>query len=113
MNLKTKRSLLMTIILVAVVSLAFACKKVENSSVSIANATVAEIQVDGLACEACVLGLRSSLKDTPGVIDCSLSYQSGKGKLYIRKGVDLNEQKIRETVQESGFKLVRLAWLRK
>ncbi|MBI4436049.1 MAG: heavy-metal-associated domain-containing protein [Candidatus Omnitrophica bacterium] len=79
-------------------------------SISVSSQSSAEIegiqlQVDGLSCPFCAIGINKHLKQQAGLEGIEVHLKQGvtEGKLPPGKGIDIG--KVRQAVQEAGFTL--------
>lgn len=64
-----------------------------------------ELQVDGLSCPFCSLGLEKKLKRVEGVQAVTIHMKRGLTEVQSKPGAPLNLVEIRQAVKEAGFTL--------
>jgi len=64
-----------------------------------------QLQVDGLSCPFCAIGIQKQLKQTGGLEEIEVHLKQGvtEARLPLGKGIDVG--KVRRAVQEAGFTL--------
>ena len=67
-----------------------------------------ELQVDGLSCPFCSLGLEKKLKRVGGVEGVQVHMKQGITEVQSRPEVPLNLEDIRQAVKEAGFTLRKI-----
>ena len=61
------------------------------------------VHVNGLACPFCVYGLERSLGKIKGIESVTVSLKTGLIQIAVQDSVTLDENEIRETIQDAGF----------
>lgn len=63
------------------------------------------ISIEGMSCEHCVKAVTNALKEVDGVEDVSVSLEA---KNAVVKGENLDENKLKEAVEEAGYDVVSI-----
>lgn len=63
------------------------------------------ISIEGMSCEHCVKAVTNALKEVDGVEDVRVSLEA---KNAVVKGENLDENKLKEAVEEAGYDVVSI-----
>ena len=72
------------------------------SGTSLANAALAEYQIEKMTCGSCIGKIETALTDLPGVDSVEINLTSNRGRVIYDPN-DLNSQVIAETITATGF----------
>jgi len=72
-------------------------------SVAVAKEARAEFRVKGMSCGACAKGVEARLADLAGVKSASVSFEESSATV-VYDDEKLTAEKIKKTIEESGFK---------
>jgi copper chaperone CopZ len=70
------------------------------------NASTMTLKVKGMDCEACAVTIRESLRQVPGVVEASVSYDASTATVAYRDQVP-DEKAVRAAIRRAGFETER------
>lgn len=60
-----------------------------------------EVQIEGMKCEGCVVGVTKALQSIPGVTEVKVSLFEERASIIASEAIDMDT--IRKVVQEAGY----------
>ena len=66
------------------------------------------LKIEGMSCEFCARGLKSSLEKLDGISIHEIDPKEGFAKLSFKQAYIPSDETLKETVENAGFKLVKV-----
>ena len=99
---------ILSILLVLVGAIALNAYGQADTTTTIQQDKAITLQIEGMSCEFCARGLKSSLEKLDSVSIHEIDPKEGFAKLSFRQTHIPSDETLKETVENAGFKLVKV-----
>ena len=97
-----------SILLILVSAIALNAYGQADTTMTIQQDTAITLTIEGMSCEYCARGLKSSLEKLDGISIHEIDPTEGFAKLSFKQTHIPSDETLKETVENAGFKLVKV-----
>ena len=99
---------ILSILLVLVGAIALNAYGQADTTMTIQQDTAITLKIEGMSCEFCARGLKNSLEKLDGVSIHEIDPKEGFARLSFKEAYIPPDEILKETVENAGFKLVKV-----